>query len=236
MSVIVPKDEWDAYQESKMKKAQSDAAIDNLKVKKMVQGEPSQVVKTSAQEGALKVKDETTPSSSPSSSSSTDSSSDQEGEKKSRKKKKRKAFSRSGDGAVLTKKEKDDIFHYINTGQKRDKAAILYEELMRHPEFEFVNGNLKHNKQVLGNAHFIFHKVFAHASPPLAKGGRTALKKLVNARLLSQSDFSRIFKPKTPPPKDKSQKPAKPSPPTPSSAPPSGSDTKKKTRFKVKKA
>jgi hypothetical protein len=236
MSVIVPKDEWDAYQESKMKKAQSDAAIDNLKVKKMVQGEPSQVVKTSAQEGALKVKDETTPSSSPSSSSSTDSSSDQEGEKKSRKKKKRKAFSRSGDGAVLTKKEKDDIFHYINTGQKRDKAAILYEELMRHPEFEFVNGNLKHNKQVLGNAHFIFHKVFAHASPPLAKGGRTALKKLVNARLLSQSDFSRIFKPKTPPSKDKSHKPAKPSPPTPSSAPPSGSDTKKKTRFKVKKA
>jgi hypothetical protein len=234
MSVIVPKDEWDAYQESKMKKAKSDAAIDNLKVKKMVQGEPSQVVKTSPQEGALKVKDETAPSSSPSSSSSTESSSDQEGEKKSRKKKKRKAFFRSGDGTVLSQKEKDDIFHYINTGQKRDKAAVLYEELMRHPEFEFVNGNLKHNKQVLGNAHFIFHKVFAHASPPLAKGGRTALKKLVNARLLSQSDFSRIFKPKTPPSKEKSQTP-KPSPRSPS-APPSASDAKKKTRFKVKNA
>jgi hypothetical protein len=63
MSVIVPKEEWEAYQAAKKKKAKNDIAIDNLKVKKLTQGQPTEAVKTVPAEGALKV--QTTETSAP---------------------------------------------------------------------------------------------------------------------------------------------------------------------------
>jgi hypothetical protein len=259
MSVIVPKEEWEAYQAAKKKKAKNDIAIDNLKVKKLTQGQPTEAVKTVPAEGALKVQTTETsapppppppprppsPSSSSAASSSSESASSDSEDENTKKGHKKKTFNKK----YQTRKQ---AFHYIKGDKKKDKASCLLEDIAMHPHFKLKAGVIKHKKSgtVLGNVHFILHKIFSHHTPPLAKNGHVALKKLVQAKLLSPQDFAAIFPQeeksanKKPPPPPSSSTSTPPSLPTssqkkkkkgalPSSAAPTESK-KTKTVFKLK--
>jgi hypothetical protein len=221
MSVIVPKEEWEAYQAAKKKKAKNDIAIDNLKVKKLTQGQPTEAVKTVPAEGALKVQTTETsapppppppprppsPSSSSAASSSSESASSDSEDENTKKGHKKKTFNKK----YQTRKQ---AFHYIKGDKKKDKASCLLEDIAMHPHFKLKAGVIKHKKSgtVLGNVHFILHKIFSHHTPPLAKNGHVALKKLVQAKLLSPQDFAAIF------PQEEKSANKKPPPPPPSSS------------------
>jgi hypothetical protein len=219
MSVIVPKEEWEAYQAAKKKKAKNDIAIDNLKVKKLTQGQPTEAVKTVPAEGALKVQTTETsappppppppprppsPSSSSATSSSSELASSDSEDENVKKRQKKKTFNKK----YQTHKQ---AFHYIKGDKKKDKASCLLEDIAMHPHFKLKAGVIKHKKSgtVLGNVHFILHKIFSHHTPPLAKNGHVALKKLVQAKLLSPQDFAAIF--------PQEEKSANKKPPPPSS-------------------
>jgi hypothetical protein len=237
MSVIVPKEEWEAYQAAKKKKAKNDIAIDNLKVKKLTQGQPTEAVKTVPAEGALKVQTTETsappppppppprppsPSSSSATSSSSELASSDSEDENVKKRQKKKTFNKK----YQTHKQ---AFHYIKGDKKKDKASCLLEDIAMHPHFKLKAGVIKHKKSgtVLGNVHFILHKIFSHHTPPLAKNGHVALKKLVQAKLLSPQDFAAIF------PQEEKSANKKPPPPssstsTPPSLPTSSQKKKKK--------
>jgi hypothetical protein len=211
-------------------------AIDNLKVKKLTQGQPTEAVKTVPAEGALKVQTTETsapppppppprppsPSSSSAASSSSESASSDSEDENTKKGHKKKTFNKK----YQTRKQ---AFHYIKGDKKKDKASCLLEDIAMHPHLKLKAGVIKHKKSgtVLGNVHFILHKIFSHHTPPLAKNGHVALKKLVQAKLLSPQDFAAIF------PQEEKSANEKPPPPssstsTPPSLPTSSQKKKKK--------